>query len=150
MKRKLLLESLAITVMLAIIAFSALSAPVFAWTYYDTNFQATSDGLTFQVSSRVTGYYNTPGAYPETLHQSYRGIIYGYYVGPMYYEWWSWGGSAYDTGIQSVDDIYAFQYFYPAQAVNGAATYTASYFYSYYYGMYIFAETYPNLAVIDW
>jgi hypothetical protein len=132
---KTFFKAFGLTTLLTAIAMVAIIPSVFAWSGYNTNYNQNTDGSTWQVSERVTGYYNTVGHYEEVLHQSWRGcsspVSYG---NGMYYHWRGWGSlGSYDTGtVNTAGAIYAFSYIQPSNYgfsyVEHASSYSASYF----------------------
>jgi hypothetical protein len=138
MRKKLMIESMAITTMLAVISMSALCTSAFAWTGYVSNPGGDSDGSTWQVSARITGYYWTAGQYEEVLFQSWRGCISPVsYNSGMRLRWYMDNGThSLDSGFVWVGDetgpIYKFQYYQPStygmDYVITGFSYSGSYF----------------------
>ena len=121
--------------MLIAMAMVTLIPSVFAYSGYNTNYNQDSDGSTWQVSERVTGYYNTVGHYEEVLHQAWRGCVSPVSYGTgMYYRWTVSGSlGGYDTGTVLVSGaISATSYIKPSDYgkayVEHASSYSASYF----------------------
>lgn len=132
---KTLFKALGLTTLLTAIAMVTLIPSVFAWSGYNTNSNQNSDGSTWQVSERVTGYYNTVGHYEEVLHQAWRGCVAPVSYGTGLYFRWTGSGSlgGYDTGVQLASGgTYAFSYIQPSTYgiayVEHASSFSASYF----------------------
>jgi hypothetical protein len=132
---KLMFKAIGITTMLVTIAVLLLIPSVFAYSGTNVNNNQDTDGSTWQVSERVTGYYNTLGHYEEVYHQSWRGCISPVSYGTGMYYRWSASGSlgGYDTGIVLVSGaISAASTIKPSDYgvsyVEHASSYSASYF----------------------
>ncbi len=132
---KTFLKALGLTTLLAALAMLTIIPAVLAWSGYTTNYNQSTDGSTWQVSERVTGYFNTAGRYEEVLHQAWRGCVAPVSYGTgLYYRWQGWGSlGSYDTGTVLVSGVtYAFSYIQPPSYgiayVEHASSFSASYF----------------------
>jgi hypothetical protein len=130
MKRKLLLESFAITALLATIALSMFTNSAFAWGY-DPDYDDDTDGYSWQVSCKVVGYYDMyPENYEENHHWAWRGAdeISTFYVEEDPYMYFIFYSSQYFDPYYT-PDINAYVPYYDVWPV---ATYAGSWVGSYF------------------